>query len=64
MESRLSHFQIDILDDLQEIANTAYDRDADFQQDVSNIFLALKDPHTYATRLSFILDLKVVHQAT
>jgi hypothetical protein len=40
--------QIDILDDLQEVAHTAYDRDDDFQQDLSNIFLALKDPHTYA----------------
>lgn len=44
------HFEIDILDELQEVAHTAYDRDADFQQDVSNIFLALKDPHTLYTK--------------
>lgn len=44
------NFDIDILEDLSDISKTNYDVDADFQQDISNIFLQLKDPHTLYTK--------------
>jgi len=42
----LAHFQIDILDNLKRINKTRYDSDADFQQDLSDLFIRLRDPHT------------------
>lgn len=47
----LAHFQIDILDNLKRINKTRYDSDADFQQDLSDLFIRLRDPHTYVLPL-------------